>query len=171
MPDALDTFLSGLTPELNDGFEVLEGTYRLVVKQEEKAETGFVTGTFKNGDPFERFQITADVTDVLTGTGNPGRRFWLRYNLDEKGLKKLVDDLFTANLLETVDRTSVETLKATVPNLAGKTFYYRAWAWTPDKDIQGNPIPEEQRVARQQGAVKSEKALKKLLAKANESPF
>lgn len=171
MPDALDTFLSGLKPELNDGFEVLEGVYRLVVKNEEKAETGFVTGTFKNGDPFERFQITADVTDVLTGTGNPGRRFWLRYNKDEKGLQKLADDLFTAGLLETIDRSSVDALKNTLPSLAGKTFYYRGWAWTPDKDMQGNPIPEEQRVTRQQGAVKSEKALKKLLAKASETPF
>ena len=167
----LDEFLAGLKPELNDGFDVLEGIYRCVIKNEEKAETGYVTGTFKNGDPYARFQMTIDIVDVLSGNGNPGRRFWIRYQEDEDGLKKLVNDLFTAGLLEKVDKSSVESLKATIPTLAGQTLYYRAWAWTPEKDRQGNLIPENQREARQQGSVKSEKALKKVLAKVQESPF
>ena len=171
MPDALDTYLAGLKPELNDGFEVLEGVYQLVVKNEEKAETGFVEGTFKNGDPYARFQITGDVTEVLSGNGVAGRRLWVRYNADEEGLKKLINDLFTAGLLESVDRTSLQSLKDTMPNLAGKMFYYRAWGWSPEKSRDGKPIPESERKTYQQGVVKSEKSLKKLLAKASASPF
>src|SRR3990167_789145 len=169
--DPLDSFLSGLKPELTDGFDVLEGTYRCVVKNEPKAETGFITGTFPSGDTYERFQLTVDVTDVLKGNGNPGRRLWLRYNKDEAGLQKLLNDLFTGGVIEDVDRTSVESLKETLPNLAGKMLYVRAWAWTPEKNRDGLVIPEDQRVARQQTAIKSERALKKLLAEKSETPF
>ena len=167
----LNEFLGALKPELNDGFEVLEGVYRCVVKNEEKAETGFTSGFFKNGDPYERLQMTVDVTDVLSGNGNPGRRLWMRYNLDEKGLTKLVNDLFTANLLEGINRTSVEGLKETLPNVAGKTLYVRAWGWTPEKDRDGTLLPEEQRRTVQQYAVKSEKSLKKVLAQTSATPF
>src|SRR3990167_6336566 len=119
MSDPLDTFLSGLKPELNDGY------------------------------------------DDLKGNGNPGRRLWMRYNEDEQGIKRLVNDLFTAGLLDKVDRTSIESLKTTIASLAGQTMYVRGWGWKREGDD----------TERQSVAVKSEKALKKLLAEKAESPF
>lgn len=160
MVEPLDDFLAGLKPELNDGFDILTGVYRVVIKNEEKAETGFLVRKWEDGNESRRFQITADVTDVLKGNGNPGRRFWMRYNEDEQGIKRMVNDLFTAGILDKVDRTSIESLKTTLPALAGQTMYVRAWGW---KGQDGNE--------RQSAAVKSERALKKLLAEKAESPF
>lgn len=160
MTEALDTFLAGLKPELNDGFDILTGVYRVVIKNEDKAETGYTERTWDDGNVTKRFQVTCDVTDVLKGNGNPGRRLWMRYNAEEDGLKRLVNDLFTAGLLEKVDRTSVESLKTTLPALVGSTLYVRAWGY------KGKDGTE-----RQSASVKSEKALKKLLAEKTESPF
>ena len=161
MVEALDTFLAGLKPELNDGFDVLTGIYAVVIKNEEKAETGFMVRTWQDGNESRRFQITVDVTDVLKGNGNPGRRLWMRYNEDEKGIQRLVNDLFTAGILDKVDRTSIESLKTTLPNLAGQAMYVRAWGWKREGDDQ-----EKQSVS-----VKSEKALKKLLEEKAEVKF
>src|SRR3990167_5068367 len=160
MVEALDTFLEGLKPELNDGFEVLTGVYQVVIKNEDKAETGFLIRKWEDGNESRRFQITADVTDVLKGNGNPGRRLWMRYNEDEQGVKRMVNDLFTAGLLDKVDRTSIESLKTTLPSLAGQAMYVRAWGC---KGQDGNE--------RQSAAVKSEKALKKLLEEKATTPF
>ena len=161
MPEPLDTFLAGLKPELNDGFDVLTGIYAVVIKNEEKAETGFLVQKWQDGNESRRFQITVDVTDVLKGNGNPGRRLWMRYNEDEKGVQRLVNDLFTAGLLDKIDRTSIESLKTTLPNLTGQAMYVRAWGWKREGDDQ-----EKQSVS-----VKSEKALKKLLAEKSSTPF
>src|SRR3990167_10859686 len=105
MSNPLDEFLAGLKPETNDGFDILTGVYQVVIKNEEKAETGFLVRTWQDGNESRRFQITGDVTDVLKGNGNPGRRLWMRYNEDEKGIQRLINDLFTAGILDKVDRT------------------------------------------------------------------
>jgi len=160
MVEALDTFLAGLKPELNDGFDVLTGIYAVVIKNEEKAETGFMVRTWQDGNESRRFQITVDVTDVLKGNGNPGRRLWMRYNEDEQGVKRMINDLFTAGLLDKIDRTSIESLKTTLPDLVGQAMYVRAWGW---KGQDGNE--------RQSASVKSEKALKKLLEEKAEVKF
>ena len=161
MSNPLDEFLAGLKPETNDGFDILTGVYQVVIKNEEKAETGFLVRTWQDGNESRRFQITGDVTDVLKGNGNPGRRLWMRYNEDEQGIKRLVNDLFTAGLLDKIDRTSVESLKTTLPALAGQTMYVRGWGWKREGDDQ----------ERQSVAVKSEKALKKLLEEKATTPF
>src|SRR3990167_2067668 len=67
MAEPLDLFLAGLKPELNDGFDVLTGIYAVVIKNEEKAETGFLVRTWQDGNESRRLQITCDVTDVLKG--------------------------------------------------------------------------------------------------------
>lgn len=164
----LDDFLKTIKPEVNDGFEVLEGVYQTVVNGE---ETGYVTKTAKNGDVYSQFQIRVDITDVLDGSGQAGRRVWMRYREDEDGIKKLINDLFTAGILDKVDKSSVAGLKGSLGQIAGSTMYIRCWKWIPEKDMQGNAIPEERREARQQMAVKSAKALKKLIEKAGNSPF
>ena len=161
MSNPLDNFLAGLKPEMNDGFDILTGVYRVVIKNEEKAETGFLVRTWQDGNESRRFQITCDVTDVLKGNGSPGRRLWMRYNEDEQGIKRLVNDLFTAGILDKIDRTSIESLKATLPNLAGQTLYVRGWGWKREGDDQ----------ERQSCVVKSEKALQKLLAEKATTPF
>jgi len=161
MSEPLDDFLAGLKPESNDGFDILSGVYRVVIKNEDKAETGFLVRTWQDGNESRRFQITCDVVDVLKGNGNPGRRIWMRYNEDEKGLQRLLNDLHTAELLDKVDRSSVEQLKQTLPNLAGQTMYVRAWGWKSDRDD----------TERQSASVKSEKALKKLLAETEKALF
>lgn len=171
MTDALDQFLSGMKPELNETIEPLKGVYRVVIKNEEKAETGFIISKFPNGDESRRFQITCDVTDVLQGNGNAGRRLWLRYNEDEKGVQKLINDLFTAGLLEKVTRDTVDSLKATLPEIAGVTGIVKAWFWLPEKDRAGNPVAEADRKAIQQGQFVTEKSVAKLLAKTSATPF
>ena len=167
----LDEFLAGLTPEANEEFSVLKGVYRAVIKHEDKAETGFTQTTFANGDTVQRFQITVDVVDVLQGNGAAGRRVWLRYNEDERGMKKLLNDLFTANLLDKVDRSSVAQLKATLPNIAESVVYLKAWGWTPEKDRQGNAVAEGNRKSVQQGQLMSEKSVTKLIEKGEATPF
>lgn len=167
----LDEFLAGLKPELNDSYEVLTGVYEVVIKDEEKAETGFLVRTWEDGRESRRFQITADVVTVLKGNGQPGRRLWMRYNEDEAGIQKLANDLHTAGLWNTLDHSSVEQLKVSLPSLAGKTLYVRAWGWTPEKDRQGNVLPEGERKTLQQASVKSAKSLTKLLAEADKQPF
>lgn len=168
---SLDQFLAGMKPELNDDFEALKGVYRVVIKNEEKAETGFLIGKFPNGEESRRFQITCDVTDVLQGNGNAGRRLWLRYNEDEKGVQKLINDLFTAGLLEKVTRDSVDNLKATLPEIAGSVAIVKAWGWTPEKKRDGSPLPESERKTVQQGQFVTEKSVAKQLAKASATPF
>ena len=160
MSNPLDDFLAGLKPETNDAFDILTGIYQVVIKNEDKAETGFLIRKWEDGNESRRFQITCDVTDVLKGNGNPGRRLWMRYNEDEQGVKRMINDLFTAGLLDKIDRTSIESLKTTLPDLVGQAMYVRAWGW---KGQDGNE--------RQSASVKSEKALKKLLEEKAEVKF
>ena len=174
MVPSLDEFLSGMTPELNDdGFDTLKGIYRVVIKNEEKAETGFMITTFSNGDKSQRFQITADVVDVLKCNGSAGRRVWLRYNEDEKGVKKLINDLFTAGLLDKVDRSSVKQLKATLPDLVGSVSFLKLRGWTPTKTRDGQEIAESDRKTLQQGNFITEKEATKQASvkKDGDTPF
>lgn len=170
--NGLDDFLKGIQPELNDdGFDPLKGMYRVVIKNEEKAETGFIIGKFPNGEESRRFQISCDVADVLAGNGSAGRRVWLRYNEDEKGIKKLVNDLFTAGLLEKVDKSSVDSLKSTLPDIAGSVVYLKAWHWTPEVSRDGKPLAESERRSIQQGQFVTEKVATKAAKKSDENPF
>lgn len=168
----LDDFLKSMKPELNEnGFDVLKGTYRVVIKNEPKAETGFLITKFPSGDEARRFQVTCDVVDVLSGNGTAGRRVWLRYNEDENGVKKLINDLFTAGLLDKIDRTSIDQLKATLPDIGGSVAFLKAWGWTPEKNRAGESIPEGERKTMQQGNLVDEKTANKVGKKKDENPF
>lgn len=150
---SLDAFLKGFVPEkISDDFEVLKGQYEVVV-----TEAKFEHVEFDNGGSVDRFSINTRVTEVLKGDGAPGRFLRFRFNADEKGVKKLLDSLFTADLLSAVKTSSEAALKASIGNLKDKTMYVKAWGWTPDKEQDGTPIAEEDRKTRQQVQVIAEK--------------
>lgn len=151
----LDEFLKGLKPEENDAFEALKGVYACVCNGITKGENKFTQAP--------QFSAEFEVADVLDGNGQVGRKLWRRYNLDEKGIKDLVDDLFTAGVEFSKD--SVEALEASLDMAKGKTFYLRAWGWTPEKTKDGQDIPESDRKTMQQFSVMSEKRATKLAAK------
>lgn len=161
------------TPNQDGTFEVLKGHYRTscqVLRKEPATETKEA-----------RIVCQLYVEEVLEGTHvdttvplEKRRRFFSYYNLDADGLKKLLNDTFTAGV--TLDTTSDEALEASFANAIGQPVYVRAWGWTPDKDRQGNLIPESERQARQQFVIKSQTAALKDVAKgtkkkAGDTPF
>lgn len=158
----LDEYLKGLKPEENDAFDVLKGVYACVCN-------GITRGVNKNSGA-DQFSAEYQIAEVLDGNGNAGRKLWSRYSLDQKGLKKLVDDLFTAGV--EFSRDSVEGLEASLDMAKGKTFYIRAWGWTPEKNQDGTEIPEAERRTIQQFVVMSEKRATKAAKKKGEGvPF
>lgn len=148
----LEDVLKGYTPqELEDdsGFKILKGTYRsaiMFIKLEQNAEWG------------DRYQVEFLVNETLDGDEGVGRKFWKRFNKDDEGMKGLLDVLFTAGV--DVPRATVEEFEQNLFKAADAEVVIRAWGWTPEKDIKGNLIAEDERVARQQFKVVSPKKVK-----------
>lgn len=139
---SLEDVLKEYTPVENQddsGFEMLKGTYLTAVTKlilETHAEYG------------ERYELELTVNEVLDGNGSPGRKLWRRYKADDEGLKKLMNDLFTAKI--EVPRSSVDEFNNSLNRALDKDVTLRAWGWTPEKTVAGEPIPEDERTARQQ---------------------
>jgi len=147
-------FLKGFTPEINEdgsGFDILEGVYATKVNylRPEKNKDG----------AYDRYRAEYEVTEVIKGNGNPGRKLWSTYYKDnEASIKKLVSDFFTAGI--TLDTSSDEAFEASFENAIGKKVYVRGWGWTPSKKMDGSAIAKEDQVAKQSFIVKSEKDIK-----------
>ena len=157
----LDDFLKGLKPQSNDEFEVLTGHYQTVLVGLDPEVNQF--------NQQEQWSLALQVTQVLDGNGAPGRWLRKRYAKTEKGMRALVNDLFTAGLR--VNMNSTSEMEASFEPLLQSVMNVRAWGWTPEADFNGNPLPEAERVTRQQFAFVSEKRVKKLLEKAKEISF
>lgn len=152
----LNEFLGGYKPVENEdtqGFDILKGTYDCAI-------TGLVLeDTEKYGT---RYQMELTVNVIVEGNGNPGRKFWIRYPQDEKGIKRLLDDLFTAGV-----EIPYQTLDLLNDNLAlalDKVVRVRGWGWTPDKKQDGTPIAEDDRQTFQQTKVVNPAKAKKKAA-------
>lgn len=148
----MDDVLKAYTPVENvddSGFEILKGTYKTAVSKlllESNKEYG------------DRYQLELIVNEVVEGNGTPGRKFWKRYKADDEGLKKLLNDLFTAGI--EVPKASVEEFNNSLNVALDKDVTVRAWGWTPEKDVKGEEIPVDERVTRQQFKIVNAKKAK-----------
>lgn len=132
---------SGFKPEVNEdkGFEPVNGKYVCRIDS-----AGRVQGKSpKTGDDYDFYSVNAQVIEIVDGDKATNRFLRLRYNNTEDGIKKLLNDLFTAGIEAGAD--SQDELDTALPQLTDKTMNIRAWVWRPDKDMQGNPIPEDER--------------------------
>lgn len=93
---------------------------------------------------------------VETIDGDKGNNRYLnkRYQNTNEGIKKLMNDLFTAGI--EFSTGSREEFDCSLTYAIDKQIKIRAWVWTPDKKIDGTPIPEEDRVAIQQMKITKE---------------
>lgn len=151
MGDVMD-FLRGFTPQVNEdsqGFPVIEGVCVTKVNylRPEKDRDGVVN----------RYRRELEVIEVLSGNGQVGRKLWTTFYQDnEESVKKLVNDCFTSGI--TLNLASKEAMEASFEETIGKKVYVRCWGWTPEKKQDGTPIPVDEREAKQQFIVKTDKA-------------
>ena len=141
-----DLIDSGYKPELNkdDDFKPVTGKYVCRIDS-----AGRVQGESKrDGAPYDFYTLSTQVVEVIEGDKATNRFLKLRYNADAEGMKKLLNDLFTAGIA--LETSSQDAFDAALAGLKDNTLNIRAWVWTPDKDRSGNPIAEENRVPYQQ---------------------
>lgn len=159
----LEDVLKSFTPKQNEdasGFDILKGTY--VTKVNKLAKD------FPKDPKFSpRYKLELEIVKVLEGNGNAGRKFWKQYQIEEEGLKKLLNDLFTAGI--TLDNSSIENMEFSFVNALDKEVTLRAWGWTPDKNQDGSEIPADERKTLQFSNIVS--AAKVKAAKATAVPF
>jgi hypothetical protein len=145
------------TPNEDGDFRPLKGTYlcNIVTLRPEQDE--------KNGNAkFYQFELKPQ--EVLEGDefGEKmtfRRRVYVDGPKAEKNLGNLLDDLFTAGI--ELDTASDEAMEASFERAIGQTAYVRAWGWTPDKDVQGNAIPEADRKSFQQWVIQKSNVAEK----------
>lgn len=158
----LDDVLKGYIPVENEddsGFKPFKGTYKASVSR-------LALDTHEQYG--ERYELELVVTETLDGDEANSRKLWRRYAKDEEGLKKLLNDLFTAGI--EVPRGSEEEFNSNLGVALDKEVTLRAWSWLPEKKVDGTSIPEEERVPRQQFKIVSSKKVK-IKAKKAELPF
>ena len=145
---------SGFRPEAStDGeWQPYNGTYRCSIKTlrpefDEKNKAHFV-------------QAEYDIEEVLAGDMKRDSKFpafkqrfyidWENPTEDHlENAKNLSNQVFTASGKE-LDWTDKPLFVETAKPLIGHTVYLRAWGWTPEKDSNGNPLPEDQKRTIQQ---------------------
>lgn len=141
-----DLITQGYRPEENKemGFEPVNGKYVCRIDS-----IGRVSGTSqRTGQPYDFYSCKAQVVEVVDGDKATNRFLQISYNNDGDGVKKMLNDLFTAGI--EVGVKTQDELDAALAGLTDRTMNIRAWVWTPEKDREGNPIAEEDRIPRQQ---------------------
>lgn len=115
---------AGFQPEVvvdDGGFNPVKGEYLCRIDK-----AGRLKGIGKSsGQEYDFRTMSIQVAEVIAGDKATNRYFNLSYNLDEKGVKKLLNDLFTANI--EVKATSDEELDTFLETLKDKTMFVRAW--------------------------------------------
>jgi hypothetical protein len=169
MEDILKSLIdAGYKPEIaeDDSFEAITGKYVCRIDN-----AGRITGkSERTGNEYDFRSISIQVAEIIDGDKATNRFLKLTYNTDTEGTKRLLNDLFTSGIEITAKSDS--ELDEFLPTLKDKCLNIRAWVWTPEKDRDGNPIPEEQRKARQiLKVVKSFKGKKSDSAKSENVPF
>ena len=102
----------------------------------------------RDNSPYDFYSLNMQVTETIDGDKGNNRYLNKRYQNTNEGIKKLMNDLFTAGIpFETGSR---EAFDLSLTNAIDKQARVRAWAWTPEKKMSGEAIPEEDRVAIQQ---------------------
>ncbi len=103
------------------------------------------------GEPFDFYSINCQILETIEGDMGNGRYLGKRYQNTPEGLKKLMNDLFTAGI--GYAQTDREAFDMSLSSAVDRQINLRAWSWSPEKNRDGSLIPEEERVAKQQVAV------------------
>jgi hypothetical protein len=125
-------------------FKVLKGSYLTRVS---KLVHNIGVST-KDGSPYDFYSLNLQVVETIDGDKGENRYFNKRYNNNPEKLKALMNDLFTAGI--EFDKTSREAFDLSLSGAVDKQIKVRAWGWTPEKKMDGTPIPEEDRTTIQQ---------------------
>jgi len=147
----------------DNDFKPLKGSYIVRVAK----LTHNIGTSQKNGEPYDFYSLNMQVTETIDGDKGDNRYLNKRYQNNNEALKKLMNDLFTAGI--EFDTGSREAFDLSLVNAIDKQMRVRAWAWTPEKKMDGTPIAEEDRIAIQQ--IKIVKDFKKGALKSTELPF
>lgn len=113
----------------------------------------------KTGNKYDFRSMNLQVVEVIDGDKATNRFLKINYTSNAKGMKKLLNDMFTAGI--EVNAQSDEELDEFLLTLKDKTVNVRCWVWTPENDREGNPIPEENRRSLQQIRIVKELKSKK----------
>lgn len=114
---------SGYEPKENTNeFEPIKGDYLCVIDSASRLK-----GIGKNsGNEYDFRTIKLKVVEVIKGDKAVNRSLDMAYNLDEKGVMRLMNDLFTAGI-DTKAVTSDEELDAFLETLKDKTMTVSAY--------------------------------------------
>lgn len=121
----------------------------------------------KDNNPYDFYSLNLQVIEVIDGDKALNRYLTKRYQNTNEGIKKLMNDLFTSGV--EFEKGSREDFDLSLTNAIDKQMQVRTWIWTPDKDMSGNPIPEDERIAKQQFKIVKDFSGKKV--KSSEIPF
>ena len=102
----------------------------------------------KNNEPYDFYSLNMQITETIDGDKGNNRYLNKRYQNTNEKLKALMNDLFTAGI--PFENGSREAFDLSLVNAIDKQVRLRAWVWTPDKDISGNFIAEDNRTPIQQ---------------------
>lgn len=144
-------------------FKPLKGSYICRVSK----LTHNVGNSQKDGNPYDFYSLNMQITETIDGDKGNNRYLNKRYQNTNEKLKALMNDLFTAGI--SFETGSREAFDLSLVNAIDKQIGVRAWVWTPEKDRNGNIIPEEERIPMQQ--MKIVKDFKKGALKSTELPF
>lgn len=152
------------TKDDND-FKPLKGSYIVRVSK----LTHNIGVSTRDNSSFDFYALNMQVTETIDGDKGNNRYLNKRYQNTVEGIKKLMTDLFTAGIEFT--KGSREEFDLSLTNAIDKQMRVRAWAWIPEKKIDGTPIPEEDRVAIQQLKIVKDFAKKSKSADSSSAPF
>ena len=103
-------------------FRPIKGNYLCVIDSASR-----MTGIGKNsGNPYDFRTIKLKVVEVLKGDKAVNRSLDMAYNPDEKGIQKLLNDLFTSGI-DTKELKSDAELDAFLDTLKDKTMVVNAY--------------------------------------------
>ena len=113
----------GYEPKENTNeFAPIKGEYLCVVDSASR-----LTGTGKvSGNPYDFRTVKLKVVEVIKGDKAVNRSLDMAYNLDEKGVQRLLDDLFTSGI-PTTELKSDKELDEFLGTLKDKTMVVSAW--------------------------------------------
>jgi len=125
-------------PNADDSFEPLKGKYEIVV---DKLEVG------KNREgEYDRYKMVLKVTKTLSGDKGENRLFFKTYMKDNaERIKEMLNDLFTMGVNFNTKVASDEEFEGQFAFAVGAKGYVNAYHFKPEKDMQGNVIPEGDR--------------------------
>ena len=165
MPDIMQALKeAGFKPEVQEDdsdFSPIKGKYRCRIDR-----PGRVTGSNEKRS-WDFHSLKMQIVEVVDGESGLNRYIdcnKFNYNVDEAGRKQIINDLHTAGI-ETKGIDSDDEFDAFVVSLQDRIVCVRAWRWTPDKTMEGVPIPEGERQPKQMAKIVKEFSAKATAAK------